>query len=102
MIPRAACIAVPTAVRMTGLLSDVAQAALSKQLNTDGKTQTNGRTMDSAEHLYNMFTEVRVTSKQSLVHVPHVFSLLLRVVHRKVPGILLRRTWNPPFFLLVA
>lgn len=34
------------------------QAALSKQLNSDGKTQTNGQTMESAEHLYNMFMEV--------------------------------------------
>ncbi|CAB1108445.1 unnamed protein product [Ectocarpus sp. CCAP 1310/34] len=31
--------------------------ALSKQLNADGKTQTNGRAMDSAEHLYTMFTQ---------------------------------------------
>lgn len=44
-----------------GLLQTfVSQGALAKQLNADGNTQTNGKAMKSAEHLYKTFTEVRV------------------------------------------
>lgn len=38
----------------------VFQAALSEQLNSDGNAETHGRTMESAERLYDKLIEVHV------------------------------------------